>query len=397
MKNIIRNSFPFYKGKNKEFIYFDNSSSTLKLKSVLDAISEYNTLYPTNPHSTDHELAKITKSLEDESREAIANFLNCSADEVVFTYNTTNGLDIAAKFMETIINEGDTILISPYAHGSNLLPWLELAKNKNANLKIIKTNEAGLITKQTIMDSVDENTKIISIEHVSNSLTFQTEIEEASHELKELGIYIVVDSAQSISHIKTDAKKLHADFIAFSGYKMFSTTGLGVLYINKQHINTFKPLLSGGFQFKEIDINTKEVTYKENFLRHEPSTPNIEGIIALKHSIDFLEKIGFDYIYNHEHNLVMHALKELETIKQIKVFSTKDSHANIIFKPIDISIDDFADYLAKNKVCVRLGNFGAPLLKDILNESKLIRASFSVYNTTEEIDQFIKIIKRYFK
>lgn len=393
--NWVRKQFPFFTSPNKEFIYFDNSSATLKLKSVIEIVNQYNTLHPTNLHSHEHKLGKKTKLLVDKSRQIVADFINCQPQEVTFTYNTTSGLDSAAKFIGEKLKPGDTILLSPYAHGSNLLPWVEVAKAKNLNIRFIKVDHKQKITEQAILAALDDSVKAIAIELISNSFTYKTEIEKVAPLLKAKGIFIVIDAAQSVLHLPTDVLKLHADFLAFSGYKMFATTGIGVLYINKAIINKFKPLLPGGFQFKNIDLTTNEVEYKADFLRHEPSTANVEGILALAKAISFIQKIGISNIHAHEKALVKYALSHLQNNKHLQVLNHDYASCNILLVPHNQKVTKLMNYLTAHNICVKSGDFGAPLLSEITGQKTMIRISFSIYNSLTEVKYLIKILNAY--
>ena len=386
-----REDFPML---DNDIIYFDNSATTLKPKEVLEEINKYYTLYTSNAHRGDYKTSLKVDMLYEETRELVKDFIKAKSErEIIFTSGATNSLNMVAfGFAKYNLKAGDEVLISKTEHASNVLPWLELAKDINIKVKYIPLDKNLKLQFEDLKKMINKKTKLVSLAHVTNTVGDVRDIEKIGAYLKEKDIYFVVDAAQSAGHRKIDVEKMNIDFLAFSGHKMLGPTGIGVLYGKEALLNKTRPTSFGGGMnnFFESDGS---VEYKEIPTKFEAGTTNIEGVLGLRSAIIYLNKIGLDKITKHDIELKDYLIEKLSKIENIKVLNKNSESGNILFNIEGVFPQDTSVYLDHYNICVRAGNHCAKLLKDELGIKNTCRISFYLYNTKEEIDKLIEVLK----
>lgn len=387
-----REDFPMLKNN---IIYFDNSATTFKPKEVLEAITNYYTLYTANAHRGDYKTSLKVDTLYEDTREKIKDFLNAkSSKEIVFTSGATASLNtVAFCFAKHYLKVGDEVLISKTEHASNVLPWIELSKQIGIKVRYIPLDENLKLQTETLKKSITEKTKLVSLAHITNTIGDIRDLKEIGKILKEKNIYFVVDAAQSAGHLKIDVQDMNIDFLAFSGHKMLGPTGIGVLY-GKEELLIKTTAMNYGGGMNNFFESTGEVEYKEIPTKFEAGTQNIEGVLGLREAIKYLNKIGLDKIEEHDKKLRKYAIEELSKIENIQILNKNSEAGNILFNIKGIFPQDTAVYLDHYNICTRAGNHCAKLLKDELGIKNTCRISFYLYNTFEEIDKLTQALKK---
>lgn len=377
-----------------DIIYFDNGATTLKPFILSETIQDYYNNYSANAHRGDYDISLKVDTLYEQTREEIRSFINAkSTKEIVFTSGTTDSLNIIINgFFRNYLKENDEVLITKSEHASNSLPWFELSDDLNVDIKYIPLNEELKVTLENVKDSITSNTKVISLAHITNVVGDIRPIKEICEYAHKLGIIVVVDGAQSVPHIKYDVQDLDIDFLAFSAHKMCGPTGVGVLYGKYDYLNKLKPTRVGGGMNSVYNSN-KERIYNELPQRLEAGTPNIADVIGFSKIITYLNNIGMDNIEKHEHELKKYAIERLKEIPDIKIYNESTESGIIAFNYKDIFAQDLAIYLNKYNICVRAGNHCAKILKEEIGIKNTCRISFYFYNTFEEIDKLIEVLK----
>jgi cysteine desulfurase/selenocysteine lyase len=396
----IRQGFPMLQGKTNEgkpLIYLDNGATTLKPYCVLEAVIDYYQNTTSNIQRGDYKLAHLTEKAYEETREVVADFINCQSKEVVFTYGTTHSLNqIAWGYGLNSLKEDDEILISVAEHASNTLPWYRLAEMTKAKVRFIPLDEKGNITAGNVIKMLNDRVRIVSIAHVSNVLGCLSEIKEISKAVHEAGGIVVVDGAQSVPHIKTDVKDLDCDFLVFSGHKMCGPTAVGVMYGKYHLLQKMQPLMLGGQMNSRFDTDFK-VSFKKVPYKFEAGTANIEAVLGLKAAIRYLKKVGMENIAGYEKNLREYAVGEMQKLKNIIIYNPDADIGIISFNVTDngkvLFAQDVAYYLSKHGLCLRSGNHCAKNLHIHLKTDSTVRCSLYFYNTREEIDKLIEVLK----
>lgn len=379
---------------NNNVIYFDNGATTLKPKCVVKEIIDYYTKYTANAHRGDYEISQIVDNKYEGVRDKVKDFINAKRrDEVIYTKGTTESLNtIVFGYMQNYLQVGDEVLITKSEHASNILPWLELAKNKGIVVKFVPLNEKHELTIDNLIKMINSKTKVISIAHVTNSIGDIRPLEDIGAICKARDILLVVDAAQSIGHLKMDVQKYNISFLAFSAHKMLGPTGIGVLYGRYDLLDKIIPVEYGGGMNSFFE-SSGELEYKPLPDRLEAGTQNIAGVLGMGKAIEYLNEVGLENIHKHELELKEYAVNELEKIPNIKIYN-KDSKSGIVIFNIDkIFSQDTAVFLNHYNICVRAGNHCAKIAKDELNVSNTTRASFYLYNNKEEIDKLVKALK----
>ena len=374
-------------------IYFDNSATTLKPNCVIDEVCNYYTKYTANIHRGDYDNSLKVDSIYEGVRDKVKNFINASkSKEIVFTAGTTDSINkVVFGFMKNKLVSGDEVLITKAEHASNILPWLELEKEIGIKVRYIPLDN-HLVTVDNVLNSITSMTKVISLAHVTNVLGDERPIKEIGRICHEKGIYFVVDGAQSVPHMNVDVRELNIDFLAFSAHKMLGPTGIGVLYGKEELLEELKPTMVGGGMNATFS-SEGVVEYKSLPSRLEAGTPNIEGVIGLGAAIDYLNSIGIDNIRKHECMLKEYMISELEKIYNITVYNKDIPGGIIAFNINDVFSQDTAIYLNHYHICVRAGNHCAKILKEDLIVKNTCRVSFYLYNTKDEIDELIRVLK----
>ena len=388
-----RGDFPIFDFDNT-LVYFDNGATTMKPKCVIDTILNYNTKYTANAHRGDYKNSLIVDTMYDETREKVRKYINAKEkSEIVFTSGATESLNmIVMGYFKNILKENDEVLITEAEHASNVLPWFVLQKELDIKVNYIKLDDNNEVTIDNVRSAINKNTKVISIAHVTNVIGDVRPIKEISKIAHENNIYMVVDAAQSIAHTKVDVQELDIDFMAFSSHKMYSTTGCGVLYGKFDLLDKLTPINYGGGMNAMF---TKDGYYelREIPTRLEAGTPNISAILALGSAIDYINSIGIDNIYKYEHDLRKYLVQELSKLDFITVYNKNNDSAIIAFNINGVFSQDTAVYLDKYNICVRAGNHCAKILNNVFHINNTCRISLGIYNTKEEVDLLINVLK----
>ncbi len=376
-----------------QLIYFDNGATTLKPRLLIEAVGDYYNHYSANAHRGDYDISlKVDEEFE-KSRFRVSEFIGANHNEVIFTSNTTDALNkIVLGYFANYLDQDDEVLITTSEHASNVLPWFELAKNKGIKVSYIPLDGNHKVTLDNVKKSITRKTKVISLAHITNVIGDVRPMKEIIAFAHLNNILVIIDGAQSIPHMKIDVKDMDVDFLAFSAHKMCGPTGVGVLYGKYELLKQMKPLIVGGGMNGSFEANG-EVLYNEPPHFYEAGTPNIAGVIGFGKVIEYLDKIGMDNIHNYELELRHYALEKLKEIPEIIIYNEKSESAIIAFNYKDVFAQDLAIYLNKYHICVRAGNHCAKILKDEINIKNTCRLSFYFYNTKEEIDKLIEVLK----
>ena len=377
----------------KDIIYFDNGATTFKPKCVIDKIVDYYTNYTSNAHRGDYKTSlKVDMEYED-ARNLAQEFINAkSREEVVFTSGATQGLNMITNgFFTNLLEAGDEVLITKAEHASNVLPWFHLAKTKGINVNYIPLDDNYYVTLENVKRSVTPTTRVISLAQVTNVIGDLRPIKEICEFAHQNGIFVVVDAAQSIPHMKVDVQDLDCDFLVFSGHKMLGPTGIGVLYGKKELLDNMIPTEFGGGMNESFD-NVNEVYLKKLPTRLEAGTPNIAGAIGLGEAIKYINSIGINKIQEHEKELRKYLVDKLSIIKHIDIINYESDTGIVSFNVEDIFSQDVAVYLDKYNICIRAGSHCAKNLKDETGVKNTCRISLYLYNTKEEIDKLVELL-----
>lgn len=367
-------------------VYLDSTASSQKPQSVIDAVNAYYRTNNSNVHRGVHTLGTRATDQYEGAREKVRRFINAdSSSEIIFNRGTTAGLNLVAHgYARHHLTENDEIVITPMEHHSNIIPWQQAAKATGATLKYIPLQEDGTLSLEDVQKTITKNTKIVAVAHVSNVLGTINPIKEIAKIAHENGAILVVDGAQGAPHIKVDVKDLDCDFYAFSGHKMCAPTGIGVLYGKRKYLEVTEPVEFGG---EMIDfVNLYDSTWKEIPWKFEGGTPIIAGAIGLGAAIDFLTEIGMDAIHEQEEKLTKYAMKQLKTIEGLTIYGPEERAGVITFNLGQIHPHDVATVLDSQGIAVRAGHHCAQPLMKWLDVSATARASFYLYNTTEDVD-----------
>lgn len=384
-----REDFPMLKS---DIIYFDNGATTFKPKSVIDATNYYYSEISANAHRGDYEISYKVDIAYENTRKKVANFINADREEVIFTSGATESLNMIANgFFKPILDPGDEILLTLSEHASNVLPWFRLAKECGAVIKYIDLDSNLHVTVSNTISAITPNTKVISIAGITNVVGDERPLSEIITYAHEHNIFVVVDGAQSVPHMKTDVKELDCDFLAFSAHKMCGPTGVGVLYGKKELLESLEPINLGGGMNESFD-NIDSIYLKELPTRLEAGTPNIAGVIGLGAAIDYLNKIGMDNIKLYEIKLKKYLINKLKSIPHISVLNEECDSGIVAFNVDGVFPQDVAYYLNKYNICVRAGNHCAKILKNATGIKNTVRVSLYFYNTESEIDKLVELL-----
>lgn len=375
-------------------IYFDNGATTLKPRCVRDAVLEYYDSYTANIHRGDYNLSMKVNEEYDGVREKVRKFINAAhPSEIVFTRGTTESLNmICIGYFKNKLKKGDEVLITLSEHASNILPWFILEKELGIKVKYIELNSKNEIDLERLEESINNHTKVISIAHITNVIGDTRPIKEIAKIAHKNNILLVVDAAQSIAHTKIDVIDMDIDFLAASGHKMYGPTGIGILYGKFDLLKELKPLYYGGGMNAIFDKDGY-IELKDLPESLEAGTPNIEGVIGLGKSIDYLNELGIDNIYNYEHDLRKYLIKRLKELDNITVYNEENESTSVAFNIKGVFAQDTAVYLDKYHICVRAGNHCAKILNNLFNINNTCRITLSFYNTKEEVDLLINVLK----
>ena len=381
--------------ENNKIAYLDSGATTQKPKYVIDAIKNYYEHDNANPHRGAYKLSIKATEVYDEAREKVKNFINAKdTREIVFTRNATESLNlIAYSYGLSNIKKDDKIVLSIMEHHSNLVPWQMVTKQKEAKLEYIYTDKDGYLKQEDIENKIVPGVKIVGITQVSNVLGTINPVKEIVKRAHEVGAIAVVDASQSAPHMKIDVTDMDADFLVFSGHKMLSPLGIGVLYGKKELLDKMNPFLFGGDMIEYV--YEQDTTFAEVPTKFEAGTQNVEGAVGLGAAIDYLNNIGMDNVEKIEKDVLEYATKELSKLDFITIYGPKDlkNHAGVIsFNVNKVHPHDVASVLDSENVCIRSGNHCAQPLLRYMGLDSTCRASFYIYNTKEDVDKLIEAL-----
>ncbi len=386
-----REDFPIFK---QDLIYFDNGATTMKPQCVIDSMTDYYSNYTANAHRGDYDNSMKVDVLYEGVRGKVRKLIDAKdASEVVFTKGTTESLNLVVfGFMKNELKEGDEVLLTKSEHASNLLPWMELEKEIGIVIKYIPLTEDNEVTIPNVLSTITDRTKVISLAQVTNVIGDVRPMKEIGEICSQRGIYFVVDGAQSVPHRKVSVQEMNADFLAFSGHKMLGPTGVGVLWGKKELLERTKPLCYGGGMNTSFE-STGDFELKEVPTKFDAGTPAIAEVIGLGRAIDYLEEIGLDKIESYEQELKNYLLARLKEVPKIQIYNEKTASSIVAFNIEGVFSQDTAVYLNHYHICVRAGNHCAKILKEQLGVKNTCRISLYLYNTKEEIDELIRVLK----
>lgn len=392
----IRTDFPILSQKvnGKPLVYFDNGATSQKPQVVIDAIAKYYQEINANIHRGVHTLSQLATDAYELSRGKIQHHINAKhAHEVLFTSGTTHGVNLVANGFASLLKSGDEVLVSALEHHSNIVPWQMLCERTGATLKVIPMNEKGELILSAFDELLSEKTKIVTVNHISNALGTINPIKYIIDKAHEFGAAVFIDGAQAVPHLKPDVQDLDCDFYAFSGHKMCGPTGTGILYGKEAWLNKLPPYQGGGEMIKEVTF--EKTTYADLPHKFEAGTPNIAGGIVLGTAVDYMNAIGFENIQAQELALLKYGTQRLLEIEGLRIFGTSENKTSVISFNIDgIHPYDIGTIIDKLGIAVRTGHHCAQPIMNFFEIPGTIRASFSFYNTKEEIDSLVEAVKK---
>ena len=392
----IRQDFPILSKKvnGHPLVYFDNAATSQKPEVVINSIVDYYSNYNANIHRGVHKLSQVATDAYELSRKKIKKHFNASKDyEIIFTSGTTHGINIVASGFSKFLNKGDEIIISAMEHHSNIVPWQMLCEKTGALLKVIPMNEDGDLIISEYESLLSNNTKLVFVNHVSNSLGTVNPIKDIIDKAHQKGAAVLIDGAQATSHLVPDFQELGVDFYVTSAHKMCGPTGIGILYGKEEWLNKLPPYQGGGEMISEVTF--EKTTYADLPHKFEAGTPNIVGAIGFGMALDYLNNLGFDSIESYETELLNYATNKLKEIPGFKMYGEAKHKTSVIsFNIGELHSYDIGTILDKFGIAVRTGQHCAQPVMDYFGISGTVRASFSFYNTKEEIDYFCKSLER---
>ncbi len=375
-------------------IFFDNASTTMKPKSVVKEITDYYTKYTSNIHRGDYDNSVLVDTKYDETREKVRKYINAKEkEEVIFTKGSTESFNmIVFGFMANYLKKDDEVIIDQSEHASNVLPWMVLSKKIGFKLVYPELDSNYNLTVENINKCITDKTKVISIAHITNTIGDVRDVKSIGKICKEKDVLLVVDSTQSIGHIKVDVEDSNITFLGFSGHKMLGPTGVGVLYGKRDYLEKLVPIEYGG-DMNEDFASTGEYSIKELPSRLEAGTRNIAGVFGLGAAIDYINSIGLDNIHKHELELRKYLVSEMSKIPNIKIYNKDAESGIVLFNVGKYFSQDVSIYLNQFKICVRAGNHCVKMLHEVIKDKSTCRISLYFYNTKEEIDVLLNALR----
>lgn len=392
----IRQDFPILAQTIGKYplVYFDNGATSQKPKVVIDTIEKYYCEINANIHRGVHTLSQLATDAYEASREKVRKHIKAKEyQEIIFTSGTTDSINLVASSFTTLLKKDDEIIISHLEHHSNIVPWQMLCERTGAKLKVIPMDNNGELVLSDYEKLLSDKTKIVAVSHVSNALGIINPIKEIITKARQYDVAILIDGAQAVAHIKPDVKELDCDFYVFSAHKMCGPTGVGILYGKRAWLEKLPPYRGGGEMIQEVRFNKS--TYAEIPHKFEAGTPNIAGGIAFGKAIDYLNQIGFEAIETYEKELLAYATQKLTVLENIEIYGNSDRKVSVIsFNVNGIHPYDIGTIIDKMGVAVRTGHHCTQPIMDFYKIPGTVRASFSFYNTKEEIDYFIASLEK---
>ena len=394
----FKKDFPIF--ENRDISYLDSGATSQKPQYVINAIEEFYKKFNANPHRGAYSLSLEATEQYENTREKIAKFINArNKEEIIFSKNASESLNlIAYSYGLSNLKQNDEVVLSIMEHHSNLVPWQFVTKQTNSILKYMYINNEFELSKEEIESKITDKTKVVGITHISNVLGTINNVKEIIKYAHKKGAIVIVDASQSIPHTKVDVQDLDADFLVFSGHKMFAPLGIGVLYGKKELLNKMPPFLMGGDMIEYVyEQNT---TYAPLPNKFEAGTQNVEGVVGLGAAIDYIESIGYETINKVEQEVTEYAVNELSKLNFIEMYVTpnKQNHSSVVsFNVRGVHPHDVASILDVNGVCIRSGNHCAQPLLRYMGMDSTCRASFSIYNTKEDVDKLVDALNKTYK
>ncbi len=391
----IRKDFPFFYN-NPDVVYLDNAATTQKNKIVIEKEKEFYEKYNYNIHRTASSLALKIEEMYEETRNTIANFINCDPQEIFFTYNSTYGLNYLAYFIAiNYLQKGDEVILTEMEHHASLLPFINLSKIFDFKIKLWKLNDNLSLDINNLEGLIGEKTKLLVITHMSNVLGVINDIQKVSNICKSNGLMVLVDGAQGIVHEKVDLRKWDIDFYVFSAHKLYGPTGLGVVYVNKRHFDQKIPAFSGGSMISYVSL--ENIKYLPAPMFFEPGTQALAQIFAFKYSIDYLNTIGHENIRNYELKLTEYLFNKMKELDFLDIYGYDKVYEKrfciIPFNVKGLHSHDVAFVLDSKNISIRVGHHCAQLIHHKLKIPGSCRVSLAFYNTYQEVDLFINALK----
>lgn len=400
--NKIRNDFPILKQKiyNKPLVYFDNAATTQKPQQVLDKLTEVYTTYNANIHRGVHFMSNKATTETEKAREVVQHFINAQhKHEIIFTRGATEAINLVAHSLgELFISPGDEIIVSEMEHHSNLVPWQLMAQRNKAKIVKWAFNDAGELEPDKLEGLVTDKTKLIAVNHVSNSLGTINPVKEFIELAHKNNVPVLIDGAQAVQHTTVDVQELDADFYVFSGHKIYGPTGIGVLYGKEQWLNQMPPYQGGGEMIESVSF--EKTTYNQLPYKFEAGTPNYADSIALAEAIKYITDIGVEKIAAYETDLLNYAEEKLALIKGLKIIGNAKHKTSVVsFLIDDLHSYDIGMILDKMGIAVRTGTHCTEPVMQHYGITGTVRASFAFYNTKQEIDALynglVKVIEMF--
>jgi cysteine desulfurase/selenocysteine lyase len=393
----IRNQFPILKQKiyGKPLIYLDSAASTQKVVDVLLAERRLSIEYYGNIHRAAHFMANKATSDFEAVRTQVAGFIGAGErEEIIFTKGSTESINLVAfSFGEAFVKAGDEIIVSEMEHHSNIVPWQLLAQRKNAKVVMLPFDENGELSIGLLNTLINEKTRLIAVGHVSNVLGTINPVQEITSIAHSRGVKVLVDGAQAVQHIRVNVRELDADFYVFSSHKIYGPNGVGVLYGKKELLDAMPPYQGGGEMISEVRFSG--TTFNELPYKFEAGTPHITGVVGFGAALSFISAIGIEKITDHEQMLMEHATQKLREFEGMKIYGNSRHKSGVIaFNIENIHPYDIGMLLDKMGIAVRTGHHCADPVMEHFQIAGTVRISFGIYNTLEEIDQFIDALKK---
>tara|TARA_B100000749_G_scaffold177326_1_gene136961 strand:- start:3 stop:1217 length:1215 start_codon:yes stop_codon:yes gene_type:complete len=394
--NKIRKQFPILNRKvnGEKLTYLDNGATSQKPQSVIDAIDNYYRNENSNVHRGIHLLSERATDKFEQTRIAVQLFIGAKHNhEIIFTKGTTDSVNLVANGFRSLLKQGDEILISELEHHSNIVPWQMCCDVSGATLKVIPILDNGELDMDEFEKLLSENTKLVALSHVANSLGTINPVEEIIEKCHRVGTKVLIDGAQAASYISLNMQDLDADFYCFSAHKMYGPTGVGVLYGKEESLNELPPYQGGGEMIEEVSF--EKTTYADLPHKFEAGTPNIAGVIAFKNAIDFISELGIKNIAKHIRDLLKYATSEILKIEGVKIYGTSEKKSGIISFNIEgLYPYDIGMILDKLGVAIRTGHHCTQPVMNYYKIPGTARISFALYNSKSEIDTCINAIKK---
>ena len=395
--HAIRAQFPILHQQvhGKSLVYFDNAATTQKPLAVIDRINRYYSETNANIHRGAHHLANISTEHFEQTREKTRALLNArETAEIIFTSGTTDGINLVAQtWGRQNIGAGDEILLSMLEHHSNIVPWQMLAEEKGAVIKVIPIHDNGTWQLESLDKLISERTKIVAVNQVSNALGTVNPVEVLIAKAHAAGAKVLIDGAQSVTHMPIDVQAMDCDFFCFSAHKLYGPTGMGVLYGKRDLLESMPPWRGGGEMIKSVSF--EKTTFNELPHKFEAGTPHIAGVIGFSAAIEFVQSLSWSDVSAHKKDILDYATSQLQEINGLRIFGTAEHKAAVIsFNVGNIHPFDLGTLLDQQGIAVRTGHHCTEPLWHFYGVPGTVRASFALYNTTEEIDIFVAALKK---